>query len=311
MSEEQNIPSQKSEAEKATSDVVNEPISPSGKTESTNFLSTGPQSQTTAMEANNHSKPLPKKIFWSKAIVEFFMMFLAVFLGFIAENTRENISDKHKEKGYMISMLEDLKKDTLLIDSTLIENNILIKGNDSIIISLLGNLTDRHSAELALIMYLKYGLYYSGVTFTDRTISQLKNSGGMSLIKNDLVAKKIISYDNGKIYIQAGYDLMEKLQLENNTTQANHIFNIATNKLLYDSVVKGTLYWIKPIQEFEKLLTHGDPVLLTTDLKVISPFVSNIEYFISLMADYNYSITFQKSVAIELIKLIQKEYKLQ
>jgi hypothetical protein len=43
---------------------------------------------------------------------EFLMIFLAVTLGFIAENLREHISDSNKEKEYIVSMVEDLKGDT-------------------------------------------------------------------------------------------------------------------------------------------------------------------------------------------------------
>jgi len=47
--------------------------------------------------------------------LEFSMIFLAVTMGFFAENIREGISNKEKERKYMESMLVDLKKDTLEI----------------------------------------------------------------------------------------------------------------------------------------------------------------------------------------------------
>lgn len=37
------------------------------------------------------------------------MLFLAVFLGFIAENIREGIAERHRENEYIEPMVKDLK----------------------------------------------------------------------------------------------------------------------------------------------------------------------------------------------------------
>jgi len=63
------------------------------------------------MEVHHPHHPTHKKK-WSEYILEFLMLFLAVFLGFLAENTREHIAERKKEK-YLIRMLkQDLIKDT-------------------------------------------------------------------------------------------------------------------------------------------------------------------------------------------------------
>ena len=40
------------------------------------------------------------------------MLFLAVFLGFLAENIREEVLEKHREKQFMVSLIKDLELDT-------------------------------------------------------------------------------------------------------------------------------------------------------------------------------------------------------
>src|SRR5450759_5326081 len=55
-----------------------------------------------------HHKPKP----WKEYFLEFLMIFLAVTLGFFAENIREYFSDSQKEKQYTQSLYEDLKADT-------------------------------------------------------------------------------------------------------------------------------------------------------------------------------------------------------
>jgi hypothetical protein len=62
------------------------------------------------MEVHHHLH-VEKKGF-KEYFLEFIMIFLAVTLGFFAENIRENITDRTREKDYIISMIKDLKEDT-------------------------------------------------------------------------------------------------------------------------------------------------------------------------------------------------------
>ena len=61
------------------------------------------------MEVHHHTHH-PKK--WKEYITEFFMLFAAVTLGFFAENVRENLSNREKEREIVISLKEELSKDT-------------------------------------------------------------------------------------------------------------------------------------------------------------------------------------------------------
>src|SRR5580765_8017059 len=56
---------------------------------------------------------------WTHYLFEFFMLFLAVFCGFLAENFREHQVEHQREKQYMISMTEDLKADTILLSNNI------------------------------------------------------------------------------------------------------------------------------------------------------------------------------------------------
>ena len=60
------------------------------------------------------------------------MLFLAIFCGFLAENQREHMVEHQREKEYMITMLEDLKADIPLLDSTIKDWNEVNKSIDSV-----------------------------------------------------------------------------------------------------------------------------------------------------------------------------------
>ena len=49
---------------------------------------------------------------WTAYVLEFLMLFLAVFLGFVAENIREHAVEKTRAKELLKSFVVDLKKDT-------------------------------------------------------------------------------------------------------------------------------------------------------------------------------------------------------
>src|SRR5215207_9180494 len=67
------------------------------------------------MEIHAHAHTARKK--WTHYFYEFLMLFLAVFCGFLAENQREHMVEQKREKQYMRSMLDDLKRDTAEISA--------------------------------------------------------------------------------------------------------------------------------------------------------------------------------------------------
>ena len=65
------------------------------------------------MEVHQHTHTSRKK--WIHYFFEFLMLFLAVFLGFLAENKREHVVEKKRAKELVASLITDLQKDTALI----------------------------------------------------------------------------------------------------------------------------------------------------------------------------------------------------
>src|SRR5271163_4475649 len=62
------------------------------------------------MEVHHH--PHVEKKNFKEYFLEFLMIFLAVTMGFFAESLREHLVNIKKEKGYIISLKEDLATDT-------------------------------------------------------------------------------------------------------------------------------------------------------------------------------------------------------
>jgi hypothetical protein len=146
------------------------------------------------MEVHHHSHTDPthggtgRKKF-THYVWEFLMLFLAVSCGFLTENFREHQVEHQRERQYMITMLEDLESDTSLLAECVAFwdniNNSIDSVSDAIQFPL--NRTDFAKA----YRHLSTALNYYGFNYNERTIAQLKNSGGFRLIRQREVANKI------------------------------------------------------------------------------------------------------------------------
>ena len=143
------------------------------------------------MEVHSHTHTERKK--FTHYLWEFLMLFLAVFCGFLAENFREHQVEHQREKQYMITMVEDLRSDTSILAYVVAYWDSINNSIDSVsdAIQFPTNRTDFAKA----YRHLSKALNYYGFRYNDRTITQLKNSGGFRLIRQRDVANKIILYD--------------------------------------------------------------------------------------------------------------------
>ena len=143
------------------------------------------------MEVHAHSHSHGKKT-WKSYFWEFLMLFLAVFCGFLAEYQLEHKIEKDREKQFIRSFIEDLKTDTNSITRTIkFQKNKLIKL-DSLMFLLATQKIKGYETELYYFgRVIQRSLRFSS---NDRTITQLKNSGSLRLIRNEEVADSMISY---------------------------------------------------------------------------------------------------------------------
>ncbi len=144
------------------------------------------------MEVHHHAHTARKK--WTHYIWEFLMLFLAVFSGFLAENQREHYVEHQREKQYIHSMIEDLETDT----ANLNDISTGLEQKSSELESVLRDFDEgagKYNYNWAQLFIRSYRAGYPDFFPTDRTIQQLKNSGGLRLIRSEAAAKGIISYD--------------------------------------------------------------------------------------------------------------------
>lgn len=70
---------------------------------------------------------------WKEYFLEFLMIFLAVTLGFVAENFREFLGERAKEKDYIEGFIRNLKDDVTLFNHVIEFDRNQVKGLDSML----------------------------------------------------------------------------------------------------------------------------------------------------------------------------------
>ena len=154
------------------------------------------------MEVHAHTHTARKK--WTHYFWEFLMLFLAVFCGFLAEYQLEHIIERDREKKFIQTFIEDLKVDTTAINANLRFQKRKKNQLDSLTYLLREQKIKGYENELYYLARIM--VRTTRFQSSDRTITQLKYSGSLRLIRNENAADSIISYQKLVDYILQNID---------------------------------------------------------------------------------------------------------
>jgi hypothetical protein len=161
------------------------------------------------MEVHAHTHTARKK--WTHYLWEFLMLFLAVFCGFLAENIREHNVEKKKGEQYILSFAEDLEKDMAQCDLSIPELTVTMRRLQNLV-PCFNTLKENIHKTDCLKEIIFYSRGFKDFIYTDRTIQQLKNAGGLRLIDDKQIADSIIDYDAMVREMQIHQGVLENLQ---------------------------------------------------------------------------------------------------
>ena len=246
------------------------------------------------MEVHHHSHTERKK--WTHYFWEFFMLFLAVTLGFFVENQREHYVEHTREKQYMRSMVEDLAKDIKLLENESARTTQQFNGLDSIVqIINSGKLEEEQIRKMYIIQ--KQLLYPLTLELVSRTEVQLKNAGGMRLIRNQLVNDSIINY----------WQLKDRIIYTREAINGHRIKAKDLSFILFDNkyYVKKQTGWNLDITAKKISLLPHSPILLIEFGNRVSHTRELLEF------NYKSRLLVLIGAAQRLIELIKKEYHVE
>jgi hypothetical protein len=310
MSEDKILPEKESSHDIPTSAGENQPVQPDVKESKQESVKSISESQplpnesfepiplqkleTEKMEIHHHGHVHEKKK-WKEYLFQFLMLFLAVFCGFLAEYQLEHIIENSREKQFMQSMVEDLHKDIVTLERHFKFAKRQQAGLDS-----LNNMLNEGRLEKVDVreMYIlqKKHIRFAVMRLVNRTELQLKNSGGMRLIRNKTVADAIIKYwgEGEKTYTTIK-------NLENNRDKAWDMSHL----LFHNKYYKNT-------ESLENVELIGDPELISKDPVLLSTFSNRVDLMMDMIRMwYKHQLVELEEDAKNLIQLIIKEYDLE
>lgn len=246
------------------------------------------------MEVQHHPNVEKKGI--KEYILEGLMIFLAVTMGFFAESIREYISEKKIEKEYIHSFIADLKTDTTSFNEVIPEEDAHVNGIDTLLNTLVHPPYNDSSIRLMYYAYRKYVSSIKPMIYTLRTITQLKNSGGLRLITNESASDSIVSYN----------------RLVDDNTQ---LLNYATKDFMIPSILKGNSifngkYLISYNGESVMNILHSPtPIsLLTNNETTLAEYIGLLNSVKQIRLNYLGQLKWHRERAIDMISFFQKEY---
>jgi hypothetical protein len=240
------------------------------------------------MEVHHPHHPSHKKK-WSEYFLEFFMLFIAVTLGFFAENQREHFVEKHREKQYMESLLLDLEKDKMEVEAARKFTNTQIANIDTAIVLLTKGIWSKENLKTMYRVSLKTG-GNRPISFVESTSTQLK-TGGMRLIEDKNITKLITDY----------WQLLAQM----NQAQTNSFDTWKTSiKNMTYKIFDGTNYI-----DVKNKIINDNAVLMTYDpiyLKEYNNRLLNLKFDLK-----NYLVDYFYDRIDSTILALQKEIKLK
>ncbi|MDZ4794872.1 MAG: hypothetical protein SGI83_11385 [Bacteroidota bacterium] len=246
------------------------------------------------MEVHHHAHTARKK--WTHYFWEFLMLFLAVFCGFLAEYQLEHKIEKERGKQYAASFREDLCKDTSVLLKGLEQMKRSSRQGDFLVKIIQEENTQSPAMIKRLYEYNITTLAGFGMPMTDRTETQLKNSGGMRLIAKKPVIDGIIDYWAGKSAITQIEAIIQEMRVKARDLS----YTIFDNKYYSENAVNG------------KREVKADAVLLKKDPFALTEFCNRIAHLKNLMkGTYTTYLKNQLAKADTLIQVIDKLYHLK
>ncbi len=181
------------------SEILTDKITLAANTETNN-----PIQNSNNMEVHHHPDIHHKTKKWKEYLLEGFMIFIAVTMGFFAESYHIHLVNKEIEKRNIESFISNIQKDSAYITSTINFCQDKIKVIESLC-KIPGEFTDS-SFQKEFIHYAVTLGTYTLYQPDESAFLQMQSSGTLRLIKHQNIADSILKYHafNEKLKMQQG-----------------------------------------------------------------------------------------------------------
>ena len=228
------------------------------------------------------------------AIGEIVLVVIGILIALSLNNWNQKKTERKSEKQYIFSLIEDAKTDLSNFNNAIIVNEERIKILDSLA-SMCFNYNENEGKDPELIMQNNKAYRHPVfVTYTDRTLAQLKNTGNIGLITDKSIVNAILEYE--------GY--FARL------TNQQVWYENALNNLIESGIpVFNFKYKPKNSENLDKDHFYKTAKLNTTNKQLIIEIGNRATMYSSITDYYLRLLKEGQKRSIELIKILDKNKK--
>ena len=246
------------------------------------------------------------------AIGEIVLVVIGILIALSINNSNEFRKQNAQIAKYAKSLVQDLEQDIVMMDTI----NNAAKQISIRIDSLANYVRIKKIEDISNldIICLTWNRLYRPYSWNRATLEEIKNSGGLRLIKNNELSKRIVKYDTQSRHMDEDY-YGDKEQSENAGQLLNKVVNcnypnmvelvemirLTTNHGQINDTFNDPIY--KEAQEYDLSLILEDKILLDN---VVNSFI-RLKYLFSIRTQIELPELIKD--AQELIDLLKKEYK--
>ena len=245
------------------------------------------------MEVHHPHHPTHKKK-WSEYLVEFFMLFTAVTLGFFAENVREHQIEKHREISYLKNVHEDLQLDLKNINTVMIQNMIRLQAMDTMFQAINNNTITNED----VYYYIRNLALRATFESSHVGLDQIKSAGGLRMIKNSEIISGIQEYERL-------LNSIEKLENVRERTLEQARFKMA-------AVFEPTISYEMLVNQGQGIMRFNRPqkanAILQENKQAVKELLNLVTFGVNSNRFLNGSLGRQKIIGQKLDSAIVKEY---
>jgi hypothetical protein len=225
------------------------------------------------------------------AIGEIVLVVIGILIALSINNWNQKQKERSKEEGYILALIEDAKTDLANFKSVIALNKKRMVNLDSLASRCYNFEITGKEDPMFMEWYMKSLVHPDFVKQTDRTLSQLKNSGGMGLIRNKTNIDALIDYEQSfdKLYNQQEW------------------YEGGLKELIHSGVsVFNFQYFPNPNHPIDSIPNYPNERLLETDAKSIMELGNRASILSLLTFSYLRFLETGQQECLSLIAILEK-----
>lgn len=248
------------------------------------------------------------------ALGEIVLIVIGIIIALQITNMNDERRERLQERDYMASLVTELDDHVSHIDAANKGNSILL-DDMTILLDLISAAAraqpraepmSEFNLRKMFLYSVKSTYWHIVVEFSEGTIAQLKNAGGLAIIQDQDVLMGILAYDQG-IRFCGGMEEETEVYFHVHEEGQKRLFDLSLASKAYRFIEEDFMNFLLPIEEFDPLVEHGQ-YLRRTDGESLRDYYNDLLFYRTSINNIIGCHSGLRKQAKELTGLIRERY---